>query len=371
MRLSEGCLLQGYDVVVCRGCGFGFADGLPDQSAFDAYYRDMSKYEHQDRGGQQTEFDVVRLAALAEVVRQHVPPAVAVLDVGCSTGTLLSLLKERGFVSLTGLDPSARCAEESRRLYDIDVWTGTLSTLPDDQPKFDCLVLSAVLEHIRDLGLFLGQVKRWLHPDGLAVVAVPDATRFCEAKNAPFQEFSVEHINYFGPISLNNLMGQHGFANIYTEQVIRNVAPHVSGAELVTVYRHGSATHKSTYDDLTEPALRDYVARCHNAESREAGVILELLKTQKPIVVWGVGTHAQRLLATTPLGQANIVAFVDSNPKYQGKELMGRPVLAPQQLQGRMEPILISSWTFFDEIQTQIRDILGLKNEILRIHDRC
>ena len=40
-QLSGVHLLDGYDVLVCEECGMGFADGLPPQSVFDEYYRDL------------------------------------------------------------------------------------------------------------------------------------------------------------------------------------------------------------------------------------------------------------------------------------------------------------------------------------------
>src|ERR1700731_4256182 len=106
--LSRGSLLEGYDVVACQDCGFGFADHIPEQAAFDAYYRDMSKYEYQHRGGQEPEW---------------------VLDRFCATGRLLALLKEQGFPHVLGLDPSPVCAEASRRLYGVPVLTRPLADL--------------------------------------------------------------------------------------------------------------------------------------------------------------------------------------------------------------------------------------------------
>ncbi len=47
---------------------------------------------------------------------------------------------------------------------------------------------------------------------------VPDATRFAMSPDAPFQEFSIEHINYFTPVSLVNLMGRYGFSEVFSEQ---------------------------------------------------------------------------------------------------------------------------------------------------------
>jgi SAM-dependent methyltransferase len=361
-------LVERYDVVVCRECGFSFADGIPDQTVLDAYYRDASKYEHAERGGKQSEGDLVRLTALADSLAKKVPVDSAVLDVGCSTGTLLALLRDRGFRHLTGLDPSPMCAEIARREYDIEVWTGSLSAPPADGPVYDCLILAAVLEHVRDLVDFLANTKRWLKPGGYMSVTVPDASHFVATQNAPFQEFSVEHINFFGPISLHNLMGAHGFIVCQTEQVVREIGRDVTGTELIATYRDAGVQSPWIRDNESEPALRAYITRCQEAEVKEQKLFRQLAENRKPIIVWGVGTHAQRLLATTPLAKANIVLFVDSNPKYQGKYLAGCPVVAPQALQGRTEPILITSWTFFDEIQSQIRRDLALTNEIIRIH---
>jgi len=82
-----------------------------------------------------------------------------------------------------------------------------------------------------------------------------------------------------------------------------------------------------------------------------------------------VGTHTQRLMATSRLAQADIRAFVDSNPRYQGKTISGVPVLAPAALKGRLEPILISSRIFQQEIQEQIRNQLGLTNELILLYN--
>ena len=43
---SDNNLLSSYDVVSCDDCGFCFADKIPDQTDFNKYYRDLSKYEN-------------------------------------------------------------------------------------------------------------------------------------------------------------------------------------------------------------------------------------------------------------------------------------------------------------------------------------
>ena len=117
----------------------------------------------------------------------------------------------------------------------------------------------------------------------------------------------------------------------------------------------------------TRTSIHAYLTTCLERIKTERDVITKLVESQTPILVWGIGTLCQRLLASTPLKNARIVAFVDSNPHYQGSLLIGKPVLAPSTLPGRTEPILILSWGFFDEIRKQIRKDLALNNEIIRI----
>src|SRR5689334_11708594 len=60
--VEDATPVGGYDVAVCERCGCGYADGIPDQAAFDRYYRDMSKYEYGQRGGAESDYDRRRLA---------------------------------------------------------------------------------------------------------------------------------------------------------------------------------------------------------------------------------------------------------------------------------------------------------------------
>ena len=64
-------------------------------------------------------------------------------------------------------------------------------------------------------------------------------------------------------------------------------------------------------------------------------------------------------MATSRLAEAEIVAFIESNSRYQGKTLHGRPILAPEALKDHPEPVLISSRVFQKEIAEQIRNDLG------------
>ena len=69
--------------------------------------------------------------------------------------------------------------------------------------------------------------------------------------------------------------------------------------------------------------LRRYIARSAEMEAAVLKRIAELADDQSPIYVWGTGTNALHLLATSRLADCNIVAFLDSNPHYAGRRLAG------------------------------------------------
>jgi hypothetical protein len=94
-----------------------------------------------------------------------------------------------------------------------------------------------------------------------------------------------------------------------------------------------------------------------------------VVDARRPIVVWGVGTHTSRLMATSRLADAEIVAFVESNSRYHGKTLHGRPILPPEALRERGEAVLISSRVFQKEIAEQIRSGLGCANELILLYN--
>ena len=84
----------------------------------------------------------------------------------------------------------------------------------------------------------------------------------------------------------------------------------------------------------TADGLERYLAQCAADDARLRAAIDAVVDGGRPILVWGVGTHTSRLMATSRLAEADIVAFIESNSRYHGKTLHGRPILAPEALQG-------------------------------------
>jgi SAM-dependent methyltransferase len=370
--VDQATPVTGYDVAVCERCGAGYADGIPEQAAFDRYYAEMSKYEYAQRDGAESEYDARRLELIAGIIAPHVQRADArILDVGCASGRLLANLRARGFARVTGLDPSPSCAAAAKRLYGIDVKAMTLDGLARTGDRFDLVILVGVLEHLRDLDASFAQLRRLLSRDGRLYVEVPDVTAFADWPNAPYQDFSTEHINFFSPASLRNLMRRHGFVPEFVEQNHREQSYRTVMSNISAVYRMVDADGDAPIerDRDTAAGLERYIAGSAADDRRLRETIDAVVDGRRRILVWGVGTHTSRLMATSRLAEADIAAFIESNARYHGKTLHGRPILPPSALKERAEPVLVSSRVFQREIADQIRNDLGCSNELILLYN--
>lgn len=367
--MSGDTLLRGYRVVSCDRCGFCFADDIPDQAAFDRWYRDMSKYEHGDRAGQESAYDRSRFQHVAAIVREFVPARDSrILEIGCAAGGLLNVLREMGYTQLAGVDPSPACAEAARRLHGLNVSAATLNGLAPADGPWDFLILGGVLEHIRDLDGAVRKLAALIPTGGRVFLAVPDAARYSQGTDAPFQEFSLEHINFFGPTSLTNLMGRYGFRDIGTRRTLLEVSVRTITPVLFAAYELEGVTRVPTRDTETVADLKEYIRQSSAQDRQIHEVIDSVVRAGRPLVVWGTGAHTLRLLATSRLGEAKIVAFVDANPKYHGQTLRSAPIIPPAEARRFDAPILVSSRVYQAEILALIRETLKLPNEVLTLY---
>jgi phospholipid N-methyltransferase len=86
-----------------------------------------------------------------------------------------------------------------------------------------------------------------------------------------------------------------------------------------------------------------------------------------PVIVWGLGTFTQRLLAKNIL--TNIVTLIDSNPQFAGKKYNNIGIIQPIELKKYKEPIILAaSLRYIDAIVHTIKDELKIDNEIIQLH---
>lgn len=95
------------------------------------------------------------------------------LDVGCSFGNFLMLMRELGW-DVLGLEPHQEVAQIAEECVGVRVLPTSLETsgLPDE--SFDAVTASHVIEHVYDPVQFLQNCAKLLKPGGRLVVVTPN-----------------------------------------------------------------------------------------------------------------------------------------------------------------------------------------------------
>jgi SAM-dependent methyltransferase len=356
-----GSITDAYDVVACRQCGMCFASGLPNDERFSEYYGQSSKYDLSADGAEVSAFEVRRHQNSAAFIAANVSDRdQPVLDIGTATGTFLLALREVGFTSLHGVEPSDEAARKAREVNDLDVIAGDVNAATRKWGTGFALVsFVAVLEHLVDPRAALTEISQLLRPGGVMYLLVPDASRFSDHVDAPYQQFSVEHINYFTLGSLTNLLSSIGLEVVVDQAMIVKPSADAEGPGIEVLCRRTDRARGLKVDTKGVEELRRYIARSSEIEARVVQRIAELAEAQSPIYVWGTGTNALHLLAASRLAECNVVAFLDSNPHYSGKQLAGRPVMTPGEMDSVDAPILVASAISQTAIATAARKRFG------------
>lgn len=99
-----------------------------------------------------------------------------VLDIGSGTGQLFNWLKQKGALSVTGIDPATKNIAISTEKYP---WaTSIVSTLSDfaknSGEKFDIAIVILAFEHIQDLGSAFREVGKLLENGGRFYLIITD-----------------------------------------------------------------------------------------------------------------------------------------------------------------------------------------------------
>jgi ubiquinone/menaquinone biosynthesis C-methylase UbiE len=112
--------------------------------------------------------------AVLDLLHQHAPPGMRVLDIGCGTGRLLGLVHDRSSVAV-GVDASARMLAAAKRLRDGPLLVrGLAEQLPFASGAFDVVTATLSLRHWQDPVRGIGEVARVLCPAGVLIVADAD-----------------------------------------------------------------------------------------------------------------------------------------------------------------------------------------------------
>jgi len=111
-------------------------------------------------------------AALAGMIRRHVPPCAGVLDIGAHAGALLLRLQDIGFTDLVGVDLDPTRFDVPGAEFKRLELNGAFASEFDR--KFNLITSTDVIEHLDSPRHFLSEARGLLHDDGHIALSFPN-----------------------------------------------------------------------------------------------------------------------------------------------------------------------------------------------------
>lgn len=199
-----------------------------------------------------------------------------VLDAGCGMGVYLAAMGSLRRLQLVGVDADAdRLAWGRREQVPAGLVQTDVSCLPFQDATFDKILLSEVLEHLRDDGAALRELARVLKPGGVLAISVPHARypfwwdpisrvrdwlRLEPIRNGPIATIWSNHERLYEPAILAERVRAAGFSIDKLEETTHYCVPFIH----LIVYGIGKPLLER---DLLPRSLRDNADRFRGARN--------------------------------------------------------------------------------------------------------
>lgn len=130
------------------------------------------------------------------------------IDLGCGTGYGTTLLGETSKV--VGVDRAGHALPTADQRGGTDFCVADLYELPFGGASFDFAVSFQVIEHIRDVHLYLREARRVLSDNGFMAISTPNRWLRLLPLERPYNPY---HVREYSPISLWMVLRRH-FRNV-------------------------------------------------------------------------------------------------------------------------------------------------------------
>ncbi len=209
---AYACTNGGYGdhgpIVVCKQCGFVYADPRPQSTeVLDIYEAVQDPLYVEEREGRVLTFEH-HLRPLERVTG----PANGrrLLDVGAHTGVFVDIATRHGW-DAWGVEPSTWAVEQARA-QGLQMHLGTLENTAFPADHFSVVTMWDVIEHVPDPCATLQAAWRVLEPGGLLVVHTMDIdSLFSRLMGRRWPWYMEMHLFYFSRHTLVAMLNKAGF----------------------------------------------------------------------------------------------------------------------------------------------------------------
>lgn len=201
------CQVENYTIYRCPECGLGASLGTVKQE--ESYHRDECYHVSEK---QFTNIFGRRI----HLIEKYFPQPGKILEIGSSTGVMLSLFQKLGWKVL-GIEPSTEAAVQAKK-RGISTTADYFEKVNLDDQSFDVVILNHTLEHLPSPRDVLQKVSRILKKGGVVLIDVPNFGSLSSQIYGSRWPYLLpqEHFWHFTDQSLQKLLTSSGFQILET-----------------------------------------------------------------------------------------------------------------------------------------------------------
>lgn len=369
-RFTDDRSGQWYPVVtcLCRGCGHVFMSPRMTRNELKDFYQQKPRESYEEARGERIGLFKADMDCITEVLGTG--EGRNALEVGCYTGYILKRLRDEGW-TVKGVEPNVSSAREARSRFGVSVETCSFEEFQCEEGEiYDLVVMGSVLEHINSPTEFLLKVNEVLREGGHLFVRVPNVEEL--KLDTVADVFSLEHPHMYSPSALRMFYQKTGMRQVHStthDQFGRHIISIAQKKEDLQLAQNFEI--KNQYDHMSQ-LISAYNERIDKQRQQVDGQLRALYRpTRHPIALYGAGNHTEFLLRYTGVDSSQIEYLIDSNPKKQGTEYLGFPVVGPGDIDvTSIDAIVVSSRAFQDEIYERIAHLEKEGIEMIRLYDK-
>ena len=348
-----GCARGKMELGLCERCG------LISNAAFDQGTQDFTQ-GYEGTQAFSSCFNEFAKSLAQRLIDKYDIRGKRILEVGCGNGEFLSLMCALGSNEGVGFDPAyvdGGAGSEAPVEFVRDCYSDAYRDV-----GADVVCCRHTLEHVADVGGFLGVIRRGIgeRRDVLVFFEVPDGERII--REGAFWDVYYEHCNYFTADALRGLFGRSGFETV-------EVYSDYGGQYLILVARPSGGGEVGTGHSIL--GIEDVKRFVRKAEGRIGGwntFLGQMRQGGKRVVTWGSSSNCVSFL--TAVGESGAIEYVvDINPRKEGMYMpgTGQRIVGPEFLREyRPEKVIVINPMYVDEIGRELAR-LGVEAELLPI----
>ena len=226
----------GLDYVECNNCFTFYISPRPTEDVLSRFYSKSYNYEYWNKyifpaseEKRRQKIFVPRVDSVIEYCNKYNIQPNSILEVGSAFGTFCSEMIARNFFKkVVGVEPTPNSAQTCREKGINIIEKPIEQIIFSEEEKFDVVVNFEVIEHLFSPKDFIVKCKDLLKKNGVLIITCPNGKGFDISILGNISDaVDHEHLNYFNPESLSNLLKKVGF------EILEVKTPGKLDAELV------------------------------------------------------------------------------------------------------------------------------------------